>query len=240
MGRHLASASQRGYGQAHKQARLEYLARHQPGDPCSRCGEPMNDPPDLLDLDHTDDRTGYLGLAHRSCNRSSAGRLYAERVKVCDGCGLTFSCRSRDRRYCSVECYDQHRPRREPMPKVSKIYFRACEVCDSIFATRRSNTKRCSDHRGYIRATPPLVPCQVCGTPMESATRPPKYCSRRCRRQSPAAKAYRQSDAYRARRKAQKRRARARRQEGEGTSNLYHRGPVDRRSPAFSLRNGEA
>jgi hypothetical protein len=39
-----------------------------PGQPCARCGQPMY-VSQLLDLDHTDDRTGYLGLSHRSCNR---------------------------------------------------------------------------------------------------------------------------------------------------------------------------
>jgi hypothetical protein len=51
---------------------LADLARR-PGQPCARCGLPMYVTQDL-DLDHTDDRTGYLGLSHRSCNRRAGQR----------------------------------------------------------------------------------------------------------------------------------------------------------------------
>ncbi|MFI0482222.1 hypothetical protein [Actinomadura sp. 9N215] len=62
----------RGYGWRHQQARRAALARlsADPGQPCSRCGAPMF-PGQLLDLDHSEDRAGYLGLAHRRCNRSA-------------------------------------------------------------------------------------------------------------------------------------------------------------------------
>jgi hypothetical protein len=55
---------------AHKALRKKLLAElaRRPGQPCSRCGGPMY-VSQLLDLDHTDDRRSYLGLAHRACNR---------------------------------------------------------------------------------------------------------------------------------------------------------------------------
>jgi hypothetical protein len=51
---------------------LADLARR-PGQPCARCGQPMY-VTQLLDLDHTDDRAGYLGLSHRACNRRDGQR----------------------------------------------------------------------------------------------------------------------------------------------------------------------
>lgn len=66
----------RGYGAQHQRLRRVLLAtlttRALAGHttPCPRCGEPMH-PTQHLDLDHTDDRSGYRGLAHRSCNRSA-------------------------------------------------------------------------------------------------------------------------------------------------------------------------
>ncbi len=65
---------ERGYGGPHKTARKRALASYHPDDPCPRCGHPLGDNPAALDLDHTDDRTGYLGLSHRRCNRSAAGQ----------------------------------------------------------------------------------------------------------------------------------------------------------------------
>ena len=59
----------------HKTLRRRLLAdlARRPGQPCARCGLPMY-VTQLLDLDHTDDRAGYLGLSHRSCNRRAGQR----------------------------------------------------------------------------------------------------------------------------------------------------------------------
>jgi hypothetical protein len=43
------------------------------GRPCPRCGLPML-PGQALDLDHTDDRAGYLGCSHAKCNRAAGAR----------------------------------------------------------------------------------------------------------------------------------------------------------------------
>ena len=60
---------------AHKTLRKRLLAdlARRPGQPCARCGRPMY-VSQLLDLDHTDDRAGYLGLSHRACNRRDGQR----------------------------------------------------------------------------------------------------------------------------------------------------------------------
>jgi hypothetical protein len=70
---------QQQYGWPHRRARAQALALLQPGDPCSRCGKAMH-PTQRLDLDHTDDRTGYRGLAHAHCNRA-AGAIRGNRIR---------------------------------------------------------------------------------------------------------------------------------------------------------------
>jgi hypothetical protein len=73
----------------HKTLRKRLLAdlARRPGQPCARCGLPMW-PGQLLDLDHTDDRTGYLGLSHRSCNRRDGQR---KTTAILNGRGWTPS-----------------------------------------------------------------------------------------------------------------------------------------------------
>jgi hypothetical protein len=39
---------------------------------CSRCGGPIS-PRERWHLDHTDDRRGYIGVAHAYCNLRAAG-----------------------------------------------------------------------------------------------------------------------------------------------------------------------
>lgn len=68
------STAARGYGAEHKrtrQAAAVIVARGEAT--CSRCQRPII-PGTLWDLDHTADRTGYLGPAHRRCNRSAGGK----------------------------------------------------------------------------------------------------------------------------------------------------------------------
>src|SRR6185369_11643766 len=52
----------------HKTLRKRLIA-----DLARRRGQPMY-VSQLLDLDHTDDRAGYLGLSHRACNRRDGQR----------------------------------------------------------------------------------------------------------------------------------------------------------------------
>lgn len=67
-----ANTTVRGYGWEHQKVRDEAM-RTLIGTPCTRCGEPVL-AGQALALDHTDDRTGYLGLAHRHCNNVAGSR----------------------------------------------------------------------------------------------------------------------------------------------------------------------
>lgn len=68
-----ANTTARGYGWTHQQHRAAELANYTPGPPCTRCGNPIL-PDQPVQDDHTDDRTGYLGLAHARCNARAGGQ----------------------------------------------------------------------------------------------------------------------------------------------------------------------
>lgn len=73
--------TQRGYGYAHQKARERAIRDLVDGTPCPRCSRPMwRAEARLLDLDHTEDRRAYQGLAHASCNRR-AGQAKAVRQR---------------------------------------------------------------------------------------------------------------------------------------------------------------
>jgi hypothetical protein len=65
----MASTTARGYGYQHQQLRRALLP-YAYGKDCPRCGHTMQRG-QQLDLDHTDDRAGYKGMAHATCNRSA-------------------------------------------------------------------------------------------------------------------------------------------------------------------------
>lgn len=82
------TTTMRGYGWTHIKARRAALAAWQPGQPCAHCGQPMWERwmydshgrrISALDLGHTTDRTAYIGLAHRYCNRAE-GRSRQNRI----------------------------------------------------------------------------------------------------------------------------------------------------------------
>lgn len=72
------STTERGYGYTHQELRRTLLP-YAYGQPCPRCGETMR-PGQPLDLDHTEDRSAYTGMAHRSCNRR-AGAHKRDRMR---------------------------------------------------------------------------------------------------------------------------------------------------------------
>jgi hypothetical protein len=64
----------RGYGAQHQQERAKWVAIVDAGDTkCARC-HALIKADQAWDLDHNDDRTGYIGPSHVSCNRSAGGR----------------------------------------------------------------------------------------------------------------------------------------------------------------------
>lgn len=101
------STAARGYGGMHQWQRAQALAAFTPGDPCGRCRRPMlaDDP---LDLDHTDDRSAYIGLTHRWCNRShkpeGTARPEEGRQRQCVICGVSYRAKHRTQRACSRSC----------------------------------------------------------------------------------------------------------------------------------------
>lgn len=89
------STTERGYGWSHQQARLDAIKHMPDGQPCTRCGLPMwKAGAKLLDLDHSDDRAGYRGMAHRACNRR-AGQAAGTRARRHTSTPRP-SCRSRE------------------------------------------------------------------------------------------------------------------------------------------------
>lgn len=68
----MTNTTDRGYGWRHQKLRKLLLPTAY-GKPCTRCGLPLVKG-QALDLDHTDDRSGYSGFAHRSCNRRAGAR----------------------------------------------------------------------------------------------------------------------------------------------------------------------
>jgi len=71
---------QRGYGNRHKELRKAWKRKVEAGtETCRRCGMTI-DPWEPWDLDHADDRVGYLGPSHRYCNRSRSQMHRPSRV----------------------------------------------------------------------------------------------------------------------------------------------------------------
>jgi hypothetical protein len=85
-GRHLEDlmpkAGGRGYGRAHMAERARWAPKVEAGQvACCRCHRLIVPNPRRHDrgwhLDHTADRTGYLGPSHALCNLSAGGRIGA-------------------------------------------------------------------------------------------------------------------------------------------------------------------
>lgn len=71
--RQRGTRQQRGYDLTHERLRARWAARVATGAvPCARCGS-LIEPSAEWALDHTDDRTGYLGPSHATCNNRAGG-----------------------------------------------------------------------------------------------------------------------------------------------------------------------
>ena len=58
--------TERGYDSEHRRERKKRAAEHHPADPCSRCGHALGPMGPWLHLDHSPDRSTWLGFAHGS------------------------------------------------------------------------------------------------------------------------------------------------------------------------------
>lgn len=68
------STTARGYGSTHQATRKHWARLVAAGVvDCARCGLPIH-PDEPFDLDHSDDRTTYIGVSHRRCNRDTSKR----------------------------------------------------------------------------------------------------------------------------------------------------------------------
>jgi hypothetical protein len=74
------SRQERGYDAQHDALRRQLVAALDPWAPCPRCGHALGPDPALLDLMHNDDRTAWLGLGHRRCNRDVSPKSAGQRT----------------------------------------------------------------------------------------------------------------------------------------------------------------
>lgn len=70
------------YGSEHAKARKAAAERHDPSDPCTRCGHPLGPMGQWLHYDHSPDRQSYLGFAHARCNVRAGARTGRARQEV--------------------------------------------------------------------------------------------------------------------------------------------------------------
>lgn len=94
-----AAIRKQSYNAEHRALRKRLLDEFIPGSPCpqhfadgTRCGRPMYLSQNLH-LGHTDDRSGWIGLVHASCNMRAA----AMRSNLRNGRPISASYRSRPR-----------------------------------------------------------------------------------------------------------------------------------------------
>lgn len=157
---HLASAAARGYDYEHVKLGRAARAALVPGTPCPRCGEPMT-PDQALDLDHTDDRQGYLGLSHASCNRSHGATL-GNRMRARPWWQRTI--RQPALFPASKVKPPKARPVRLPLGKCS---WPGCDA-DRFVPT----TDRCSQHLHRTTRVPKISkPCAICGVEFTTTAR---------------------------------------------------------------------
>src|SRR5262245_39617179 len=73
-----ATTTGRGYGIHHQRTREHWAVVVSSGTAiCPRCNKPIL-PTQAWDLDHRDDRRGYLGVSHSECNRGAGNRRQGE------------------------------------------------------------------------------------------------------------------------------------------------------------------
>lgn len=235
------SAASRGYGNEHIKARKVAAQRHSPRDPCTRCGRPLGPMSSRLHLDHTPDRSGYLGFAHGSCNMRAGAREGAKRAnrkrrrlpsglvvtgwyaRSCPICGSAFRTPDPHQATCGRTCGYIHRWGRGP---VSKVRYGTCSHCAATFVRHGTTSRRCPAcrHLPYgpytRRGTPLSVACKRCGESVEiaSTTRRPDYCApcrelrkRETRREAKQRAKQRDPQAWRERKREENRRREARR-----------------------------
>jgi hypothetical protein len=132
MGRWNGTTKERGYGSDHQAIRKQRIAAYRPGDICTMGGEPLWQPPELLDVPHDHVNGGYLpGLSCRKHNRGegairnnqirgftlasagpkgpyvickACGQNYTRAARICEICGAHYHPSYAEQRTCSRAC----------------------------------------------------------------------------------------------------------------------------------------
>lgn len=185
-GSKVASPSERGYGKEHRLERAKWKPIVEAGKTnCCLCGFWI-EPGTKWHLDHTEDRTGYRGVAHAACNVRDGASRGARRTnanrqieKACATCRAPFVTPYPKQRYCSREC--RPKPEGKRVGAHSNVAFIMCATCSSLFASRNGRIYCDADCAYLAQLTPKQHrDCATCGTAFVG-TKARLYCSAPCR-----------------------------------------------------------